>query len=369
MKLYKLMLMSAAAFALTACNDSDDPAPFPTYSNGDVYVICNGQMTNQIPGSITSYNIADNESTPGAFAKANGRHIGSSVESALVVYDKIYFISTNENTVEVADATTLKSEMTLKTTSMFGEKGDKPRYAAYWNGNLYITTYAGYVCTYNTLNNTPGRVYQAGSYPEGISISDGELWVANSDYGNGQNPSISHINITTGITETIKAPEIKNPYKIIASSDMVWVLDRGSYDSSWNQTGAALYSYDLRSKRWNKITDATMMSDPAGSYVVVCNAPFHTPPVTPTYALVDLVQQTVTTLPNVKVDSPAFLGIDAVNMHIYVGSYTTNPETGYANYNSDGYVNRYTSDGKYLSRFTCGVGPMDIVFTYKLNEQ
>ncbi|MCM1429370.1 MAG: hypothetical protein NC097_06200 [Clostridium sp.] len=367
MKTIKMLTLALlCGLSLTACSDDDDKGGGLSNNVADVYVICNGNMNTQVPGSITSYNPMAKTSVLGAFSTANGRYIGSSVESATIGRNRIYLVSTNENTVEVADARTLKSIKTINMTKLFGNYGVQPRYAQYYDGDVYVTTYAGYVCAFDADDFEKEEVFQVGSYPEEISIdSYGIAWVANSDYGQGKNASISRIDLKTETVTTITSELIKNPYQIIASPEKLWVLDRGSYDASWNQVGAGLYEYDIKAQSWKKLADATLMSKINGEGLVICNAPFHTPPVKPTYSYVNIFTGSITPLNDIKVDNPCFVGLDPLGTSIYVGSNTVNPDTGYANYNDNGYVKVYSINGIERDKFTCGVGPMCIIFVNK----
>lgn len=373
MKLIKLTgvaLMCATVFA--SCENNDGPE-LPVINEGNVYVICNGALNNQIPGSITSYDPETKAATLSAFAKANGRTIGSSVESATGANGIIYFVCTQEHRIELADQFTLASKGSIDMLKLFGQKGTSPRFAAYYYGRLYITTYSGYVCVVNATTLQAITTYEVGPYPEELSIvpsstnpNEAKIWVANSDYGRGMNASISCINLSTGIVETITDPAIKNPYQILASEDFVWIIDRGSYDASWNQVGAGLYCYTIVSKQMQKLADATMMSGATNEEVVVCNNPWNNVPVTPTYAKVNLYTGMQTALPNVKVEYPSFVAYNPLDGNIYVGSNKTDPDTGYADFSGNGYVGVFNTDGNPLSTFDCGVNPMNIIFTYSM---
>lgn len=43
-------------------------------------------------------------------------------------------------------------------------------------------------------------------------------------------------------------------------------------------------------------------------------------------------------------------------------SLSKNPDTGYASYTTDGYVNMYKEDGTFVKMFSTGVGPNAIAF-------
>ena len=103
-----------------------------------------------------------------------------------------------EHKVFVTDANTLKLINTIDMTSdaMLGaEGGAHPRRITGDSGKVYVSTYGGYVAAIDTVSFSLKQKYQVGSYPEGLVVSNGTLYVANSDYGMGQNPSISKIDL------------------------------------------------------------------------------------------------------------------------------------------------------------------------------
>lgn len=71
------------------------------------------------------------------------------------------------------------------------DKGKQPRRLAAGGAYVYLSTFDGYVAAIDTTEYTAAKIYQVGSYPEGMACDNGNLYVANSDYGQGINPSIS----------------------------------------------------------------------------------------------------------------------------------------------------------------------------------
>lgn len=364
----KSLIIPAAALLLASCSDDNNTVifgPSDLHAAG-AYVVCSGNFQNQIPGSVTSFDFANSEATLNAFQSANDRVIGTSVDDAFVYGDKLFIVSTEENTIEVCDPFTLLSIKQIKTTDGFGTKGNKPRRVAGYGDKIYVTTYgddaSGYVISYNTADYSTADSFTAGSYPEGLVIlPDGKMYVANSDYGNGINPSVSVLNAAAPAEAGTKitGDEIKNPFDLYYAGGKTYLLDRGSYDASWNQTGASLY--EISGTTLTKKADATMAAAGADK-IFICNAPFHTPVLEPTYYLFDATTGELTQLSDVKVDSPAAVGVDPTTGELFLASYKADPVTGYANYTGNGYVARYTLTGKYTSQFTCGVGPMAISF-------
>lgn len=367
-KTYLSLLLPAVLLSLGACSDDDPKGPVgpdgeEITSVAGAFVVCNGQMTNGIAGSITNLDVATGKSTLGAFAAANGRTLGVSANDALVYGDKLYIVSTDENMIEVVNRNTMKSLASISTVTLMGDdKGDKPRYLACANGCVYVSTYSGYVGEIEVNNFSLRRTFKVGSYPEGMLAVDSKvLYVANSDYGQGVNPSISRIDLTSGEVKDLKFEGLRNPRWMYYVAGKVFVLDGGNYDASWNQENTNLYQID--GEKLVKVADATMAAAD-NSRIYVCNAPYHTPVLTPTYGVYDVTSGKYTAMNEISVDSPAFIGINILSGNIFVGSYNIDPETHYALFTQNGYVREFTPAGQKVRDFECGVGPVSIIFNY-----
>ena len=205
-----VVLMSTATF--TSCDD-DDPSlrPLtPVLSSKGAYVVCTGNLSGKIDGSLTHIDIATNKAANGAFKAANGRSLGDTPNDGLVYGSKVYIVVTGENTIEVTDKN-LKSIRQIKTTELLGTKdGDKPRHIIAGGGAIWVTTYGGYVAAIDTATFKLRSKYKVGSYPEGLTGINNIIYVANSDYGNG-NGSISIINLKDGQVGESKVEGVTNP--------------------------------------------------------------------------------------------------------------------------------------------------------------
>lgn len=361
------ILLSGMLLPLASCGDDNEPTtPNPDENGGGTvenpssihaaYVVCNGASYSGIPGSLTFFNFQTSKATLSAFQKANNRSLGISANQALVAGEYLFVTSTDENTVEIADRNTLVSVKTVKMAEEFGDAGIMPRCLAYADGMVYVSTFKGYVCTINATTLETGKTYKVGSYPEGMTFSnDGKLYVANSDYGMGQNPSISVIDIKSGVVTEIRDSKMKNPTDLFTVEGDIYLLDRGSYDQLNNQTGAALYM--LNSNSLEFVEDATMVAV-ADDAIFICNAPYHTPVLEPSYTY---RKGGVCKCLDISVESPAFVGIDPVSGNLFVGSYHVDPATHYADYSGNGYVAVF-SEATQLYTFDCGVGPVNIIF-------
>lgn len=360
--------LSFAAIAMcvsfASCSDEDNTyVPKPVDVSTGVFVINSGNQSSQISGSITSIDYKSLTATQKVFQAANGRNLGTTPNDAIVYGEKMYIAVTGENTIEVVNKNNMRSIATIKTVETMGaDKGESPRHIASGNGKIYVSTYKGYVAQIDTTSFNVDKTYQVGSYPEGLAVNGNMLYVANSSYGNGTNPSISYINLTDGSVSNFTDPLITNPVAISVIDGNLYVMDNGLYDASYNQYGSGVKKITSDKKVTNLI-DATMMAtDKKNIYVI--NAPYSSSSsVTPTYSIYNIASGELKTFINDNLPfSPSAIGVDPISGNVFITSYSKNPDTGYASYNTDGYINMYNQDGTFMKTFATGVGPTAIVF-------
>ena len=225
------VIMSTTLF--TACNnDSNGSHEYVVPVSDGVYVVCSGNSGSTIPGSLTYYDYSTQKATQKAYSAANGgATLGMTVNDALRYGDKFYIVVDGENSLFVTNAKTLKliQRIDLTSESMLGEAdGVSPRRIAAYDNKIYVSTFGGYVAAIDTVTFSLNKKYKVGSYPEGVTISNGYMFVANSDYGNG-NASISMIDLTTGTEQTLRNENIRNPQEIAVAGSDIYFLDFGQY--------------------------------------------------------------------------------------------------------------------------------------------
>ena len=365
MKKYLLIFAVLGATLFTACsNESNETYTKIVPVTKGVFIVGSGNSMSGITGNLTYFDFATEKATVGAFKQANGIELGKTANDALQYGSKLYIVVDGENTVFVADGTTLKVIKAISTTQLLGEtEGVSPRRITAADGIVYFSTFGGYVAAIDTTSYQLVKSYKAGSYPEGIAILDKTLYVANSDYDMGMNASISMINIETGAETVLKDENIRNPQTIaVADNGTIYYLDYGLYGPApdYEQTNAGVYEY-ANNKTKKLIADATNMGC-AGSRIYAFSALYGKKV---NFYVYDLYTNSVTTLYPEDIESPAAIEVDPISGAVYIASYhTTTSEWGtFADYSGNGYVNVYNSDlsTKYYS-FDCGVGPTRIVF-------
>lgn len=366
-----VLLMGTAV--MTSCDPAKDyPETYlKVYSTG-AYVVNSGNMYNKIESSLTAIDYASSTATQNVFKTANGRTLGNTANDGIVYGNKIYLAVDQSNTIEVIDKKTKQSIKQIKTTDLLGKaEGAEPRHIIADGGKVYFTTFGGYVAAVDTTSFALQKKWQVGSYPEGLVIGNGNLYVANSNYGAGGG-NISCINLSNDNVETKNIEGVNNPTGIYYASNVLYVLDNQYYDASYNAYGEnSLRTVDFAQSKSQKVAEcnyavcvtpvATTTRDVevVRPHFFVLNAPYGgTPSVSMLVA--GSTQAQAMTLSEMPV-SPCGIFADPLNGHIFVLSYKMG-DSGYADYNGNGYVMEYDSTGKKLHEYETSVGSCAMFF-------
>ena len=368
--LFSFAVLAMGMSLLTACSNDDDDTPqkhLVDVSNG-MFLVGSGNKSAGIDGNVSYIDYAKGVSTANAFKAVNGKSVGKTANFITTYGSKLYIVVDGEATIWVCNKQTLKIEKQLSTIELLGEKdGLSPRCAVGYDGKLYFACYGksfdgdnGIVAAIDTVNYAKQQTYTVGSYPNGVALCGGYLFVTNSDYGMCAKPSLSKIDLKSGAVTEIKDETITNPMEILAVDNAVYFLDYGTYDSNWNQTGAGVRKVTLDGKV-TKVVDGTAMGSD-GKKIYTVNAPYGAGTIT--YPIYDIATGATTTWQPAGIFSPAVIAADPVTGNIFVVSYQENPDKpGKAGYALPSYTNQYDAKGNLLKKYeNTATGPISVVF-------
>jgi hypothetical protein len=365
---FAVLAMSMSLF--TACTNDDDDAPSKKaidVSNG-MFLVGSGNKSAGIDGNVSYIDYTKGTVEANAFLAANGKSVGKTANYIASYGSKLYIVVDAEATIWVCDKNTLKIIKQISTTDLLGEEdGLSPRAALGFDGNLYFTCYGksynggnGIVAAIDTVSFAKHNTYTVGSYPDGLTLCGSYIFVANSDYGMCTNPSLSKIDLKSGSVTEIKDEAVTNPMQMLTIGNDAYVLDYGTYDASWNQTGAGVRKVTLDGKV-TKVVDGTAMCTD-GKKIYTVNAPYGA--ATITYPIYDVASGKTTTWEPANIFSPALIAADPISGNVFVVSYQENPnKPGKAGYALPSYTNQYDAQGNLVKKYeNTATGPISVVF-------
>lgn len=368
--LFSFAVLAMGMSLLTACSNDDDDAPqkhLVDVSNG-MFLVGSGNKSAGIDGNVSYIDYAKGVSTANAFKAVNGKSVGKTANFITSYGSKLYIVVDGEATIWVCNKQTLKIEKQLSTIELLGEKdGLSPRCAVGYDGKLYFACYGksfdgdnGIVAAIDTVNYAKQQTYTVGSYPNGVALCGGYLFVTNSDYGMCVKPSLSKIDLKSGVVTEIKNDVITNPMEILTVDNAVYFLDYGTYDASWNQTGAGVRKVTLDGQV-TKVVDGTAMCTD-GKKIYTVNAPYGASTIT--YPIYNIATGETTTWEPKGIFSPALIAADPVTGNVFVVSYQENPDKpGKAGYALPSYTNQYNAQGDFVKKYeNTATGPISVVF-------
>jgi hypothetical protein len=163
-----------------SCNkdpDETDPNTSESIFNNGLLVLNEG-LFQQNNSTLSWIDLTSDEVTNQVFLAQNNRPLGDTGNDMGNYGSKIYIVVNASSTIEVVDKSSLKS---IKQISLqLNNQGQQPRSIEFYDGKAYISSYDGYVNVLDTSSLTIVDRIEVGANPEGITTSDGYLYVSNS---------------------------------------------------------------------------------------------------------------------------------------------------------------------------------------------
>lgn len=208
------------------------------------YLVLNEGLFNLNNASLSWVNPSDGVVNSSIFENKTGRQLGDTGNDMIRYGNKLYIVVNVSSTVEILDATSLKSLAQLSMIS--GGIAKQPRNCLATNGKVYISCFDGYVDVIDTISLLIEKRIKVGSNPENLFLKDDLIYVANSGGLNG-----SKMDSTISVIDTKNQLEINkivvgtNPGKIIEGiNNELFVVVRGDY----NLIPSRLKKIDLTTK-------------------------------------------------------------------------------------------------------------------------
>jgi YVTN family beta-propeller protein len=347
MRYINLLLVIAL---LNSCK-KEDPQPVAPSSLPNGIMVLNEGLFQQNNSSISWIDLSTGQVTSDLFMNVNGRLLGDTGNDMKVYGGKIYVVVNNSNTLEILNKNTGKSIKQISMTA--GGNGKQPRSVAFYQGMVFITCYDGYVDVLDTASLTITQRIQVGSNPEGLAVSGGKLFVANSGGLNYPNvdSTVSVIDLST-CQEITKVTVGKNPggVKVDPAGD-VYVIARGNYGS----IPSRMIKVDPVTYATQAFSfDASSMETMGDRFLITF---FNYSSNTSQVKLFNTVSESI--------ENENYLSTSGITT-LYGIQYDPNRNKIYCldamSYTNTGYVRQYSSSGVYEKSYHVGLNPSKLIF-------
>ena len=225
-KILPFLLITLLAFSCKKKKVEEPDAP-QTLHHG--MLVLNEGLFQQNNATLGWFDFSNSSYTGNFFEQKTNRSLGDTGNDMKKYGGKIYIIVNVSSTIEVLDASTGNS---ISQISMVANGTPKqPRYITFYGPKAYITCYDGYVDVLDTASLSITNRIQVGANPEGLTISNGKLFVANSGGLNFPNVDSTVSVIDLGNLQEITRITVgKNPGSIQTDTNGdVYVITRGDY--------------------------------------------------------------------------------------------------------------------------------------------
>lgn len=344
MKNSALVLAGLAVLAGCTKDPTSVTEDIPQPSAKGAYIVNEG-VWGRGNSTLTYYNLDNFQAYNDVFGAVNDRSLGDVGNEMVIRGGKGYIVVNNSDRIEIIDLATNRSEATISLPA-----GSSPRHIAFAADSLLMVTalYDNSVLVYGSSGNTPLRRIPVGANPEGVVVTNGKAYVANSGLGSGNTMSIISIASMT-VTSTITVGD--NPAGVALAADgMVYVVCGGFYDYS-NPNNDTPARVAVVSPQTDAVTASILIGGHA-SVIALSDGGLGYVPTSDHVVTIDTRSRKVT---------GTFLtgyfygvGVEQVSGDVYL----TDPK----NFVLPGEVLIYAATGQFRTKFTAGVIPGSIAF-------
>lgn len=226
------LISSLVLIALVAvsCKKNDPTIKDNLPLHDGMMVLCEG-LYQQNNSTLSFVNFNTNQALNNFFFNTSKRALGDTGNDMIRYGGKVYAIMNGSSTVEVISGVT---GVTIKQISMMnGSVPKQPRSVAFYEDKILVSCYDGFVDVIDTTTYEIEQRIQVGSNPEGLAVSNGKLYVANSGGLNYPNldSTVSVVNLTN-FTEETKITVGLNPSSVeVDDQGDIYVITRGDFAS------------------------------------------------------------------------------------------------------------------------------------------
>lgn len=355
MKFSKLVLATIAGslFLASCSSDNDDnQQPLGSYDKGVLILNQGGYGHGDASISYLSEDFVTQQNN--VFALVNPTvTLGDTGQDIGLINDKAFIVLNHSNKIEVVNRYTMAHIATI-TTGLAN-----PRYITFANGKGYVTNWGDavnsnddFIAVLNLTTYEVSSTISVAEGPERIVANNNKLYVAHAG-GYGYGNTISVINAATNaLITTVAVGDVPNSLEIEGNS--LYVICGGKPSWSGTETAGKFVKINLSNNTVSSFIDFPAATHPS-NLDVVDDSFFYT-------VDADIFKSTLsaTVLPTTELFSTTAQGVYGVyslaihDNTIYVGDAM--------DYNSNGKIYLYTTEGTLIEDYTVGVIPAGFYF-------
>ena len=337
---------------LQSCDDGD-PKPAGKYESGAI--IANEGGFGSANGTITYYDTNTEEAEQNIFRNGVGDFAGDVVQSIAFSGDKGYVVINGDNKVEIVNSSTFENLGTIEDIGL-----DKPRYIEVIGSKAFISAWGpyedggfslvdSYVLVVDLTDNSLLKKIETEEGTENLLYNGKYLFASNYNFGASNsvavidpenNSLVKHIELAPGPAGSV-----------LDANGKLWVICTGDFGAS----NGGLFRINPVSLEVEESIDLNVNPDvdlgitpdkqkliySAGNSVYAISILATTAPASALFAATDVLYNYA-------------LGVDPATGNIWIADAL--------NFAAEGKVYIYTGSGAFITSFTAGIGPTQVVF-------
>lgn len=346
--IFSILLLVLFFQAASCKKKKTDDATTPEKLQNGILVLNEG-LFNLNNSSLSWIDLSASTTDNNFFEEKTSRGLGDTGNDLKRYGNKLYIVVNVSSTLEILDATTGQS---LHQVSMIsGSTPQQPRSVAFWQNKALVSCYDGFVSVFDTATYALVARVHVGSNPEGLAVSNNKLFVANSGGLNAMMDStVSVVDLNT-MQETSRIKVGLNPGGVCADNQGdVYVITRGNYSNAPSR----MHKIDPNTLAVTDFSfDASGMT-PMNNNMLITYSDFSTQ--ASSIALFNTGTETMISanyLSTAGIQTLYGVHYSPVTNRIYLCDAKGYTETGS--------VLIYSSDGAFLTSFSAGLNPSELV--------
>ncbi|MCF8363688.1 MAG: hypothetical protein K9G70_13805 [Prolixibacteraceae bacterium] len=346
-----LLAIIISVFIFSSCDEGDDPIPTMANTTTGVYFVNYGGSSVGTT-TITNYDYEKDTVINFFYETQNGVELTSNVQYGCEYNNSIYLLGNDADQIIVLDSAFVQKFAGVT------EDIATPRYCVEYNDYLYISCWGAnpdwklmpdsYIAKYNTKTNTVESTIALPGGPEGLAITNGNLYVALNFKNN-----VAVINLDDNSISYIETPAVSS-YFINDKEGKLYVSLVSTYSNPSSETGLGYINtssntleqvYALDGINYN-YSILTTDEDQTTIYVLANSSDENGNPMNAVYTFDPSTGEFTSFIENLSGTMGISFNQYTDELYVFGGSYT-----------EPGTVARYETDGTFVSEFDAGVSP------------